>query len=193
MVGAALFALGSCPAYSQWVPAGVLGVTFVVGSVFFTCAAFGQLRLVGDRWWWQPRSRVWRAGAVQLIGTVLFNLSTSAAMGRSFTPQQEKRLVWAPDMYGSVAFLVASHLAWLVVCRRLWCVRREDADWWVALLNYVGSVFFMVSALASYVLPTTGEAVNIAVVNAGTFLGAVCFLVGAYLLLPARAASHTRT
>ena len=57
----------------------------------------------------------------------------------------------------------------------------------MAALNYVGSVFFMASAIASLVLPTTGDAVNTVVVNAGTFLGAVCFFVGAYLLLPERA------
>ena len=93
--------------------------------------------------------------------------------------------MWAPDMFGSVAFLVASHLAWLAVCHRLWCVRRDDEDWWIAALNYVGSIFFMLSAIASFTLTTTGEAVNLTLVNFGTFLGAVCFLVGAYLLLPA--------
>ena len=33
-------------------------------------------------------------------------------------------------------------------------------------------------------LKTTGETMNITVVNTGTFLGAVCFFVGAYLLFP---------
>ena len=60
----------------------------------------------------------------------------------------------------------------------------DDADWWVAALNYVGSIFFMLSAIASFTLTTTGEALNTTIVNSGTFLGAVCFLVGAYLLLP---------
>ena len=52
------------------------------------------------------------------------------------------------------------------------------------MLNYVGSVFFMASAIASFTLTTTGEAINIAIVNSGTFLGAICFLVGSYVLLP---------
>ena len=115
---------------------------------------------------------------------MLFNLNTIDALLDSLDTEQTNRLVWAPDFFGSIAFLVASHLAWLVVCQRLWCVRRDDADWWVAALNYVGSIFFMLSAIASFTLTTTGEALNTTIVNSGTFLGAVCFLVGAYLLLP---------
>ena len=122
---------------------------------------------------------------MQLVGTFLFNLSTADAMLASLDTEETNRLVWAPDMFGSVAFLVASHLAWLAVCHRLWCVRRDDEDWWIAALNYVGSIFFMLSAIASLTLTTTGEAVNTDARQLGTFLGAVCFLVGAYLLLPA--------
>ena len=48
-----------------------------------------------------------------------------------------------------------------------------------------GSVFFMVSALASYVVPSTGDLVDSEVAVAGTLLGAVCFLVGALLMFPA--------
>ena len=70
------------------------------------------------------------------------------------------------------------------MCQRWWRVLRDDADWWAAALNYVGSIFFMLSAIASFTLTTTGEELNTTIVNAGTFLGAVCFLVGAYVLLP---------
>ena len=47
------------------------------------------------------------------------------------------------------------------------------------------SVLFMASALASYVLPTTNEVLDVRVSVAGTLLGAVCFFVGAALMLPA--------
>ena len=98
--------------------------------------------------------------------------------------EQTNRLVWAPDFFGSVCFLVASHLAWLVVCGRLWCVHRDDADWWGAVLNHVGSILFMFAAVAAITLPTTGEELNTTIVNSGIFAGAACFLAGAYLLLP---------
>ncbi|HEY4584266.1 MAG TPA: hypothetical protein VI980_06895 [Acidimicrobiia bacterium] len=63
-------------------------------------------------------------------------------------------------------------------------MRRDDVDWWIAALNYVGSIFFMLSAIGAFTLPTTGNVINLTIVNLGTFLGAVCFFVGAYLLLP---------
>lgn len=181
MAGSVLFALGSFPAYWALVDSRAVGVTFVVGAVLFTSAASGQLvqELRGG-----DALLRWAAG-VQLVGTLLFNVNTVLAMVDTFTIRQENRLVWAPDFFGSIAFLVASHLVWLAVGGRLWSLLPERPDWWSALLNYVGSVFFMAAALAAFTLNTTGEVVNITVVNAGTFAGAVCFFVGSYLLLPA--------
>lgn len=186
MVGSSLFALGSFPLYSQRVDPGTVGVTFVAGSVFFTAAAASQL--VQTQRVDPPDRRLVLACRVQLIGTILFNINCVDAMLDSLDTEQTNRLVWAPDFFGSIAFLVASHLTWLAVCHRLWCVRRDDVEWWVAALNYVGSIFFMLSAIGAFTLRTTGEALNTTIVNSGTFLGAVCFLAGAYLLLPARAA-----
>jgi len=192
MIGSFLFALGSFPAYSQLVDGRVVGITFVVGSIFFTSAGYSQfLQAINEGnsgpfklFAWQPKSVLWWAVFVQLIGTLYFNANTIDAMFTTFSTQQENRLVWGPDFFGSIAFLVASHLAWLLVCRRVWCVQRENPDWWISGLNYVGSIFFMASAFAAFTLPTTGEVVNLTIVNSGTFLGAVCFLIGAYLLLP---------
>jgi hypothetical protein len=50
-------------------------------------------------------------------------------------------------------------------------------------LNMLGSIFFMISAIAAFVRPATHEVVSARVDNSGTFLGAVCFLWGAWLLL----------
>jgi uncharacterized membrane protein YkvI len=121
---------------------------------------------------------------VQLVGTLLFNVNTVAATVTTFTIEETNRLVWAPDFFGSIAFLVASQLGWMHLSGRFWYRNTDDADWWSALLNYIGSVFFMASALASFTLETTGEEINIAIVNSGTFLGAICFLIAAYVTLP---------
>jgi hypothetical protein len=198
MVGSFLFALGSFPLYAERMDARVVGITFVLGSLFFTSAAYSQLLETINAsdnpdadgsatfrfWAWQPGSTLWWAALIQFIGTLLFNANTIDAMIETFTTEQSNRLVWAPDFFGSIAFLVASHLFWLAVCRGLWCIRSDDPDWWGSLLNYVGSAFFMASAIAAFTLPSTGDVVNTTIVNLGTFAGAVCFLVGAYLLLP---------
>lgn len=196
LVGSFLFAAGSFPPYAQLVDARVVGVTFFVGSLFFTAAAhsqFVQTINTGSgtgsrrrlRWVaWQPRQVLWWATTVQLAGTLFFNRSTADALLQNLSAEQVNRLVWAPDMLGSIAFLIASHLAWSTVRGRPWRVRRDDPDWWGAILNYVGSIFFMLSAIASVTLPTTGQVLNLTLVNSGTFLGAVCFFGGACLLLP---------
>jgi hypothetical protein len=194
IVGSALFAIGSFPPYSQLVDGRVVGITFVIGSLFFTSAAYASVvqvinadRRPGDpskRWSWSPRGPLWWATVVQLVGTLFFNVNTILAMVTTFTVEETNRLVWAPDFFGCIAFLVASHLAWMQLGGTFWFRDTDDPAWWSSLLNYVGSVFFMVSAIAAFTLTTTGEAVNTAIVNSGTFAGAVCFLLGAYLLLP---------
>jgi hypothetical protein len=54
----------------------------------------------------------------------------------------------------------------------------------IAVVNMAGSIAFGFAAVAAFIVPTTGELANIAVVNSGTFLGAVCFFVGALMLIP---------
>lgn len=201
MVGSALFAIGSFPLYGQVVSTTVVGPTFFVGSIFFTAAATGQFRqavVMRRRVEAGPDGRsarrtvvvVWWAGFVQFLGTLWFNISTGHATIANLDVAQTDRLVWAPDMYGSVAFLVASLLGWIAVCGPRWCRRSDDPEWWMAALNGLGSVLFMLSAIAALVLPTTGEVVNLAVVNSATAAGALCFLAGAWLLLPQDASAH---
>lgn len=54
------------------------------------------------------------------------------------------------------------------------------------MLNLAGSVAFGVSAVAAYVNPVTGQARNTDLSYLGTLVGAMCFFVGALLLLPER-------
>jgi hypothetical protein len=184
-VGSLCFLVAAFPFYAEWLgPVGV-NVTFVVGSVFFTLAAFIQLSLSGrhvprkgtnlaDRWdWW--------AAAVQFAGTLLFNLSTSLALAAAIADPDYVGAGWRPDAWGSLAFLAASSFAIVATGRRgeLW-----DADartWHGTWLNMLGSVFFAFSAIGAYVIPETGSLVSLLWANLGTMLGAVCFLVAALL------------
>jgi hypothetical protein len=80
--------------------------------------------------------------------------------------------------------LIASVFGMLAV-GRLFSFQPRSFPWRVAWLNMIGSILFILSALASYALPSTGEFIDSPVSIAGTLLGAACFLVGAILMLPA--------
>jgi len=174
MVGSLCFALGSIPGYASLVPASGVGITFFVGSIFFTTAALLQLIQSSDPidWW---------ASMIQLVGTVWFNINTFEAMQTGLDVQEQNLRIFTPDFIGSICFLVSSYLAVWAVCRGPWCVDRSQSEWWVVQANLLGSVFFMLSAIAAYVLPSTGELLDASLANSGTFLGAVCFFWAARL------------
>ncbi len=54
----------------------------------------------------------------------------------------------------------------------------------IAGLNMLGSIAFGISAVAAFIVPSTGELLSLPLVNLFTFLGAACFFVGAALLIP---------
>lgn len=197
IAGAGCFVLGSVPGYADLVGRFPDDLTFFVGSLLFTVASLGQLlqaqtpamqqpdpdtehRPAPVRWLaWQPHDRNWCAAAAQFPGTLLFNVSTGAALVHNLTVKQQDRHVWRPDIFGSTLFLVASIFGILAV-GSLW----HSIPGAIAWLNFLGSMLFMAAALASYVLPS-GDLVDEVVAVAGTLLGALCFLVGAVLMFPA--------
>jgi hypothetical protein len=203
MVGSACFAAGSFPATASLI-GDAAGWVFFVGSIFFTTAAYLQYyeatnqgshveghgrsrRLVGL----QPQSIGWWATAIQLTGTLWFNISTFNAL-RELSTRQEEALVWAPDAFGSICFLIASGLALIEVCDKLWCWRPKLITWKIAAINMVGSVAFGLSAIGAFVVPESGELNNAAVANSFTFVGAAMFFIGAALLIPATFATRNQ-
>jgi hypothetical protein len=209
IVGSACFVVGSFPAYLNAVGGVADGVTFVVGSIFFTAASLGQLlqaqtpaMTTADRpqretparlhlWSWRPHDRNWVAAATQFPGTLFFNVSTTAALTHNLTAAEEDRRVWRPDLFGSTLFLVASAVAILAVSHGAGADARFRLPRRIGWLNMIGSVLFMASALASYVLPRSDDVLSTRVAVAGTLLGALCFLIGAMLMFPAWRASAT--
>ncbi len=203
---AILFSIGSaCFVYggvaSQWRGESHtgIGITFFIGSLFFTSAAYLQYTEAANvehevdprqrrrRWRpvsWEPNRIDWLAALVQLVGTVLFNISTFAALNHHLSTHQVNDRVWAPDAFGSIAFLIASLLAFAEVCHRWFCWRCRSLEWWIVAINLLGSIAFGVSAVASLLEPSTGVPVSARIANAGTAVGGVCFLVGAVLLIP---------
>ena len=203
MIGASCFALGAIPAYIRAVGADADAMTFFVGSTFFTVASYCQLvqaqspgmtgvderrqhtRIRALPWAWRPRDKNWLAAATQFPGTLFFNHSTFAALAHNLSAAEADKHIWRPDFFGSVLFLVSSTYAISALGAGFRRLQLRALPRWIAWVNMLGSVAFMLSAIASFVLPSTDSMIDLRLANAGTLLGAVCFLVGAALMLPA--------
>lgn len=122
-IGSACFLVASLPGVPGLIGSGADGVVLFVGSVFFTAAAALQhaeainadrglagpdrrerLKLLS----FEPARIDWWSTLIQLVGTVLFNLSTFDAMLGGLSAERQDLLVWAPDVGGSICFLLAS-------------------------------------------------------------------------------------
>jgi len=170
-VGSACFVVGPFPGYAQLVGAQADAITFFVGSLFFTgggalqaAVAFPERRAAsGDG----ASEAAWRAAAVQLAGTLFFNVTTARAVHTSLTDASYDRLVWRPDAFGSICFLVSGVIAYRAAPRH---GSREPA------INLLGCVLFAIAAVAGYVVPAHGSPLDLAAANLTTALGALCFL-----------------
>ncbi len=186
-IGSMCFFIGPFPGFVQLVGEGADAAVFFAGSIFFTTAAFLELRegtlrqrrrFVGAPWW---------SAAVQFVGTLFFNLSTFHALQSGLSAQETNRLVWGPDALGSGCFLVSGALAYSVtigphILPARWRPTQDDPAWSMAAVNFAGCVLFGVAAIASYVVPSTGSVLALAPANWGTALGGLCFFIGSLLL-----------
>lgn len=198
-LGSLLFMLASVlslvPAIAQaWsIDSSGINLIYFAGSIPFTIAAYLQLfqaanpagteqrrQLIG----WQPSDLGWLSAALQFVGTLLFNINTFDAMIPSLDWLQQDLLIWAPDIVGSVLFLVSGYLAFVEMCHAYWAWKPKSIAWWCVFANLLGCVGFMISALFAIALPGTPstEAVTISVLF--TLLGAIGFLIGSLLMLP---------
>jgi hypothetical protein len=176
-IGSMLFAIATVPGLPAVSGAGVANVLCLVGSWFFTTAGWMQLVLAG------PAMRIgWVSAAAQFAGTILFNISTGAALWANAV-KPERRLVWAPDATGSLAFLISGVLGVVAVTAAVGIVELKSRDWQGEWINMIGCVAFAVSALGAFV-SASGVTEDALLANLGTFIGALCFLAAALVVLP---------
>ena len=171
-IGSLCFLVGPFPGYAQLVGAEADAITFFVGSIFFTAGGALQTSLA----WHEKGSATWWAAVIQSAGTLCFNVSTFLALNTSISNSDYDRLVWRPDALGSVCFLVSGVIAYRAAS-------RARPGWWEALVNLLGCVFFGISAVAGYVVPSEGSEIDLAAANWNTAAGAACFLVCALATL----------
>ena len=184
-VGSLCFFVGALPWYANWIGAVGTNLTFFIGSIFFTVAAFIQLSLSGRR---PPHAEMnaadradWWAAAIQFIGTLLFNISTGAALAAAIAQPDAVGIGWRPDAWGSIAFLISSSLAVVATRDRGQLWDRDARTWHGTGLNLLGSIAFGFSAIGAFVIPNSGDLYNELLANAGTAIGAICFFVAALL------------
>ena len=195
-LGSTCFLVGPFPGYVQLVGDSADAGTFFVGSILFTTGGALQSWLA-----WPERRKpgggraAWWAAIVQSAGTLFFNVTTYQAIHVALTSSEYNKLVWRPDWRGSICFLVSGVIAYRASPRRGWAgwlPLRGDAGWWQPAVNLLGCVFFGISAVAGYVVPSTGSMLDQAAANWNTSLGAGCFLACALGTLGAKRASRQR-
>jgi hypothetical protein len=182
VVGGSLFCLGALLAQANIGGPRLPAAVFVAGGAFFTTGGYSSVLLAvnvrGEKWrWWstEPGRLEWGSAVALFVGTLYFGGSLLAALIGDLTTAQEHRLVWSPEVIGCVLFLVSGHLTLMQLRRQ----RRQHSDtalgWRIAVVNQVGSVLFMVAAIAAFVRPTSGDELAVGIANWSTFAGAACF------------------
>jgi hypothetical protein len=176
-LGSTCFLVGPFPGYAQLVGDSADAVTFFVGSILFTLGGALQSWLA----WIERRSpeggrAAWWSAIVQSAGTLFFNVTTYQAMHVALKSTEYNKLVWRPDWRGSICFLVSGGIAYWASPRHGLLPERGGEGWWQPGVNLLGCVFFGISAVAGYVVPSTGSMLDQAAANWNTSLGAACFL-----------------
>jgi hypothetical protein len=183
-IGSTCFLVGPFPGFADLVGDRADAVTFFVGSIFFTVGGALQSEIA---WPGRGSSRegraAWYAAIIQSAGTVFFNFTTFRALETAVNSPEYNRLVWRPDALGSICFLVSGFIAYAASARRGWLPRRGGSGWWQPAVNLLGCIFFGISAVAGYVVPSKGSMIDLAAANWNTSLGAACFLACAVAVL----------
>jgi hypothetical protein len=191
--GGSLFALGALFAQLDVGSLTTVNITYLVGGFFFSLGGYVSILLVVNaahdrrhrahdesmRWWgYQPQRRDWLSAAVLFVGTLFFAVSLVSAFAEGLTPRQSNGWIWLPDMIGCVCFLASGRLAMTSLGGGHFVVRVHEVTWWVVAVNQLGSILFFLAGLAAFTRPATSASLDAALVNWGTFAGAVCFAIG---------------
>jgi hypothetical protein len=188
VIGSSLFAIGTVPGFAMRCYPGATSLLCFMGSWFFTSAALIQLLLSKpsmSRSWAIPSTRAeCRSSAIQLFGTLNFNLSTGATLW-AHRIAARRHFVWWPDAAGSAAFLLSGALGVVAVTLTVGLVRVKSRLWLAACTGMIGSIAFGASAIGAFITET-GTTKDAQLAQTGTFGGALCFLIAALLRLPKR-------
>ena len=144
---------------------------------FFACGARAQWRELRRYLSWEPL-----VGYVSyFVGALAFNVNTvvGALPDVELSPLAEFLLVWAPAIFGSLAFTLGG----LLECahNRVWRCDVASSAFWLSTFNALGAVLFLVAGLAG-AAGATGAAEQWAV-NFTYLVGSLLFMAGSLVAL----------
>jgi hypothetical protein len=176
-LGSLCFLVGPLSAYANAVGGHADGLTFFIGSILFTLGGASQCVLAAPERPHRPLGVAsWRTAWIQAVGTLLFNLMTFVALTVAATSHNYNTVVWGPNAFGSVCFLISGAIFYLSSPRRGLLPAHDHEGWWEAAINLLGCVLFGISAVTGYASGQAGTLISTSVSNWTTTLGAACFL-----------------
>ena len=195
ILGSVLFCVGAILPFTRGMSTATTNVVYLVGSSLYLVGAFIQF-IQGRRMKINHRddavamrrlaNKNSRAAGIQALGALLFQTSMTGAFIRSLSIAQQERIIWVPDLFGALCFLIASSMFFTL---RYPIQHRQDngrSARELAMMNIVGSAFFVISALGAYIVPLTDQAIYPRIANLGTVAGAVLFLLSSIPGLPTK-------
>ncbi len=178
VLGSSCFVIAPLAPYAKLVGDTADELTFFIGSILFTLGGATQSWLAWpERRASRPGLAAWRTAWIQSAGTLAFNVTTFFAIGVASSSPAYNRLVWRPDAVGSVFFLGSGAIAYYSLPTPGLVPQIRRPGWWEPIVNLLGCVLFGISAVAGYVVPSTGSVLDLAAANWTTSGGALCFLV----------------
>jgi hypothetical protein len=211
VVGSVLFVLGAAASLTPSLFGGdetLLSITaesfYSVGALLYTIAVYGQIleslneddqiTESGDghppsSWRWfgfEPRNLSYLWAVVFLIGALVFNYESIAALLSGLDVLSGQIGLWWTSLLGAVAFFVASVLQGVEAGHGYLPQTVREVSWWVSLMFALGSLGFVVGSLPGFSVAGTyghsGEP-GASIVKIGFLLGGIAFTIGSALML----------
>lgn len=195
IVGSVLFAAGAVLPLFPQVSGEVIDIVYFVGSSLYLVGASVQVvqgrrqRLNDRRGPKNVRSFANRnslGAGVQGFGAILFQTSMTGALLSQLSIGQQEAVIWAPDLIGAICFVTASSIFYSLHYPIQHRSQDPEEARFLALLNIIGSAFFVLSAVGAYIVPLTDQPIYPFIANLGTLVGAVFFFLSSIPGLPPR-------
>ncbi len=209
LCGSTLFSYGPClflfPRTAWWVfTQQNINTIYLVGSFFFTGASYlqyfqmlnaekgpgyftgrgAQARKGYAFFGWEPQHLAFWSCFSQFLGALCFNVDCFCAFAFSQNYLLIDLSQWLPSVIGSILFVISAYLVFMEVGHSYFRIEARSISWWVAAVNLIGCLGFLVGSSLGISLPDTAPVFLSVSANAFNLQGALGFWGSSYLMLP---------